>query len=265
MAQSSTVEIYLIIAVGIIGMLLLAGFLILFVIIYQKRMLKEQLDRQELERTLQQRILQATLESQEAERRNLAGHLHDSIGGMLSAVRVGLAGMARHLDTPEKMIGPKEMLDETIELVRGMSRELLPPTLEKFGLQAAVRDLAEKFQLTSQIQIAVLQMGSSVTLGSKREVMVFRIAQELLNNAIKHSKATYIEIIFNFQNQLILTVEDNGVGIDPMKFELQDGKGLGLYNVRSRVQLLGATLKLEEKERPGSKIIISIPYDEIKA
>jgi two-component system, NarL family, sensor kinase len=261
MASSSSVEIYLIIASSIIGMLLLAGFLILFVILYQKRMLREQLHRQDLERTLQQKILQATLESQEAERRKVAGDLHDSIGGMLSAIRVGLAGLARQLPEPQKMDPSKQMLDETIESVRRISRDLMPSTLEKFGLQPAVRELAERLQATSRIQISVVEIGQNKPMEKQRELMIFRIAQELLNNAIKHAKATYIELLFQYEEMMILSVEDNGIGISQEQFAASGIRSLGLYNVQSRVQLLNATLDIDQKTE-GCKFIVRVPYNE---
>src|SRR5882757_6033756 len=97
MAESSEYQIALLIAVGTVGMLLLAIAIVLFMVFYQKRMIQEQVKRQKLEIDYQQKMMQATLESQESERRKLAGELHDSIGGMLSAIRMGISTLGRTL------------------------------------------------------------------------------------------------------------------------------------------------------------------------
>ncbi len=91
----------LIFSLATVAMLLLAGFIILFVVFYQKKMIQEQLKRQKLELDFQQKMMEATLESEENERRRLAGDLHDSVGGMLSTIRVGLTTIAKRLPDPQ--------------------------------------------------------------------------------------------------------------------------------------------------------------------
>lgn len=250
------------IAVGTGGMLILAGAIVLFVTFYQKRMVEARLKQQVLESQFQQKVLEATLDSQESERSRVAGDLHDSIGGMLSAVRVGLSAIGRQLDNTHLLDAQKQMLDDTIESVRKISRELMPATLEKFGLITAVRELCEKMQATTQIQIGVMELGETRPIENRRQLMVYRITQELLNNAFKHSKATYIEVVFNFKENLYLIVEDNGIGLDPKHMEESGRKSLGLFNIQSRVQLLSATVSIDRDKRDGSKITVSIPYEQ---
>ena len=254
-------NIVLLIALGTAATLFMAIAIVLFVVFYQKRMLNEQLRRQELEKTVQQQILQATLESQEAERRKVAADLHDSIGGMLSAIRVGVSRLGALLPEPQKMEASKQMLDDTIDAVRQISRDLMPATLEKFGLGTAVRELAERLQATAHIQIGVVEMGtrSTTLLSRSHELMLFRIVQELLNNAIKHAQATYIEVVLTYGETVQLTVEDNGVGISREQRARSGLGSLGLFNVESRLQLLGATLHIDEEKSDGSKITVTLP------
>src|SRR5687768_3477261 len=143
------IQIYLIIAVAIVAMLVMSGAIILFVVFYQKRMIKEQLKRQALEFEYQQKMMQAELESQESERRKLAADLHDSIGGMLSTIRVGMSTVAKGLPNPHSIDETKRMLDDTISSVRRISRDLMPSTLEKFGLTYAIKELCERFEQTA--------------------------------------------------------------------------------------------------------------------
>ena len=255
-------QVFLLIAIGTGAMLILAGSIVLFVTIYQKRMAEARLKQQVLESQFQQKILEATLDSQESERSRVAGDLHDSIGGMLSAVRVGLSAIGRQMQDTHILDAQKQMLDDTIESVRKISRELMPATLEKFGLIPAVRELCEKMQATTKIQIGIMELGETRQIDNRRQLMVYRITQELLNNAFKHSKATYIEIVFDFRENLYLIVEDNGVGINSRHVQEAGRKSLGLFNIQSRVQLLSATLTIDPDKKDGSKIIVSVPYEQ---
>src|SRR5690349_19656584 len=137
MDRSPEYQIALLISIGTVGMLLLAIAIISFMVFYQKKMISEQLKRKQLEFEHQQRMMQAELESQENERRRLAADLHDSIGGMLSAIRVGISTISKQ--APELNIEQtKSMLDDTISSVRRISRDLMPSTLERFGLIHAI-------------------------------------------------------------------------------------------------------------------------------
>lgn len=251
------------IALAIVTVMGMAGAIIIFVVFYQKRMIKEQMKRQVLEFEYQQKMLQAELESQETERRRLAGDLHDSIGGMLSTIRVGLSTMARMLPDPQTMEQTKQMLDDTITSVRRISRDLMPSTLEKFGLGHALKELCERFQATSRISIQFHIIGNFEGLDKTRELMIFRIVQELLNNAIKHAQASEIIVTLEVDGWLSIIVEDNGIGFDPEAFkkDMQSGRGLGLFNIENRARLLGAKLQYGKDQKPGSKTILTIPVE----
>lgn len=255
-------EFLLMFAVASIGMLMLAGAIVLFVVFYQKRMLQEQFKRQAMEFDYQQKMMQAELESQESERRKLAADLHDSIGGMLSTIRVGITTMAKTMPNPQSIDETKKMLDDTIASVRRISRDLMPSTLEKFGLTYAIKELCERFHQTSRIPIYFSENGEIPKLDAQRELMIFRIAQELLNNAIKHSQATVIDVKTSMSNsQIIVSVEDNGIGFDAefYKSDAAGNKGLGLYNIENRARLLGGEISFENAHSKGSKTTLIAP------
>jgi len=253
--------------VAIVAMLIMAGAIVLFVVFYQKRMIQEQLKRQIMEFDYQQKMMQAELESQESERRRLAADLHDSIGGMLSTIRVGITTIGRALPDPRSIDETKQMLDDTITSVRRISRDLLPSTLEKFGFVHAIRELCERFQGTSKINIQFSENGEIPALESQRELMVFRIVQELLNNAVKHAQASLIEVKIELNDQLHISVEDNGVGFnaEEQKNDKQSGKGLGLFNIENRTRLLGGLLEFEKGRSNGSKTTLTLPMAHEKA
>jgi two-component system, NarL family, sensor kinase len=242
-------------------MLLLAFSIIIFVIFYQKRILSEQLKRQQLEVEYQQKMLQAALESQEKERSRLASDLHDSVGAMLSTIRLTLhpvvkAGNGQPLDQT------KQLLDETIETVRRISRDLLPAGLEKFGLTHAIQELCERINSSDIVTVQFSENGNVIEMDKKREVLVYRIIQEMLNNAIRHSKASLLKIQLMWTDTLQLVIQDNGEGFDYEGFKTRQASskaGLGLYSIETRVQLLGAKLKYDTVFPSGSQFTVKIP------
>lgn len=261
MDGSSEYQIALLIAIGTVGMLVLAIAIVLFMVFYQKRMIQEQVKRQKLEIDYQQKMMQATLESQESERRKLASQLHDSIGGMLSTIRMGISTIGKSLPD-QKIVDPtKQMLDDTISSVRQISRDLMPSTLDKFGLAQALKELCELVQNTSLITIHFFEQSAPHTIDKNNELMIFRIVQELLNNAIKHSHAKEIKVSMNIANDLSIIVEDDGVGfsIDEQKTDKRLGKGLGLYSIENRASLLNAKLEFDKERKKGSMITLTIP------
>ena len=143
----------------------------------------------------------------------------------------------------------------------------MPSTLEKFGLTHALRELCERFQDTSKITIQFFQHEDFKTLDKTRELMIFRVVQELLNNAIKHSQATEITVSLSAIENVQVSVEDNGIGFDAEAFkkDTTSGKGLGLFNIENRTRLLGAKLEYEKGRRQGSKTIITLPKIHEKA
>jgi signal transduction histidine kinase len=261
MDQSQSTQVYLIIAIAIVTMLIMAGAIIIFVVFYQKKMIHEQMKRQALEFEYQQKMLEAELQSQESERRRLAADLHDSIGGMLSAIRVGITTIAKQLTVPQHVDQTKQMLDDTISSVRRISRDLMPATLEKFGLVHALTELCERFQSTSGISIQFSEEGNYNPLDKNRELMIFRIVQELLNNAIKHANASQIDVLLKEEENLLVIVKDNGVGFDARGIinDRNSGKGLGLFNIQNRAQLLKGKLEYDSEIKQGSKTTLTLP------
>lgn len=257
----------IIFSLATVAMLVLAGVIILFVVFYQKKMIEEQLKRQQLELDFQQKMMEATLESEENERRRLAGDLHDSVGGMLSTIRVGLTTIAKRLPDPQVIEQSKQMLDDTLISVRRISLDLMPSTLEKFGLIPALREACERFQATALMPITLVEHGEIKFIDTKRALKIFRIVQELINNAVKHAQASVIKVSVWSEEQLKIIVEDDGIGFDPSAkhSRTQNGSGLGLYNMENRARLLNATLDFDTQIKPGSKITLIVPYEAIES
>ena len=142
----------------------------------------------------------------------------------------------------------------------------MPSTLEKFGLAQAVKEMCERFQSTAALPITYIEEGELNAISKKRELMIFRIIQELINNALKHSHASQINVnFFGEEKNLTIIVEDNGIGfnVEEHKNDKRSGKGLGLYNIENRTRLVNADVEFNSATNRGSRIVLTIPYEKI--
>ena len=230
--------------------MLMAFSVVFFVLLYRRRVLENQLKMQELETRHQEDMLSETLKSQEEERNRLGTELHDSVGAMLSSIKVNLqvAKRKHELEDLTPLLGH---LDETISQVRGISHQMMPIILRKYGLKRAIEDLFEKVE-SPNLSLCIKNWNDP-ELSPEDSLMLYRIIQELLNNSLKHSHATAIS--FSIQADLantIMTYTDNGVGF-PSDM-LSQSEGMGLLNIRNRAQAIGAKPHFSNAESGGATV-----------
>jgi signal transduction histidine kinase len=245
-----------------------AGILLFFMsfIFFQRKINRNKLLLKEKEAIYQKEVLYATINSQEIERKRIARDLHDEVGAMLATIKLNLGSVniqLRQNGFEDDIVAPaRNLVDNTIDNVRSISKNLLPPTIEEFGLAHALSDLAEKVQRASGIKIEMDIDLSVPRLEVERELAIYRIIQEMLNNALKHSSATIFTIeLKGVGNTLILNFSDNGVGFDMNVIKSsKTGKiGLGLKNIESRAGAAGAHSKLYSAVGKGTKLELQIP------
>lgn len=204
----------------------------------------------------------ARLEGQETERERIAKELHDHIGGMLSVVKYNFTSLNERIDevqreNREQFNKTAQLLDNTCDEVRKLAHELHSGFIAKFGLKAQLESYAEKLQ-TPDMEVELSTHGLKKRLPPKLEVHVFRIIQELVSNALKHAKASFLSIQVNrFENELNIMVEDDGVGFDLEKVALKSG--MGLTNLRGRVNELEGSMDIDSEIGRGTIVTIKIP------
>lgn len=257
------------ILVGTFILLSMGMALIVFVIIFQQRQLKyriaQQLEIQKLQEEMQRKLLENSLQVQEEVRRTVAKNLHDEVGAMLSATKMGFNMLTRKIkddaDTYEQFGKAKALLEDSISSVRRISKELLPSTLEKFGLVPATEDFFQKITSSSIIQIEFeSNLNPDERLNGNKELMLFRIIQELTNNALKHAEASNLTIRLNKDlKQIELDFVDNGKGFDVLAVEKNPSSGLGLNNIKSRVSVVKGDYSLVSKPNEGTIFKIRVP------
>lgn len=205
--------------------------------------------RQELERLQTEKefaALQALFAGQEQERRRVANDLHDSLGGILYALRLRLPG-----DAPEKI---RQLADTAIAENRRISQALLPPALARVGLVAALREWQPQFEQTFGLPARLYLPAEEPALPDETAVSLFRIAQELLTNAAKHAQATLVTMHLSVSgSHIILRVQDDGAGFNPATLPESAFK-----TVRSRVRLLGGTLAVGSTPGGGTTLVVEI-------
>jgi PAS domain S-box-containing protein len=233
------------------------------------RQLNLTLEKQVAERTRQaearskqlQVLAVELIEAEERERRRVADHLHDDLQQILAAARMQLETVCQ--SQPEEPILPnvKRLLEESIEKSRRLSHQLSPPVLQHANLVAAlewiVRYYGEQFGLHVELEAQKAQQSESPTL----KVFLFRAAQELLFNVVKHGGVKSARVVLSSNNGcLVLTVSDHGRGLNP---EILDSaavpSGLGLLSLRERARHIGGDLTIESAPASGSRFTLTVP------
>ncbi len=184
---------------------------------------------------------EAVIKGQEEERGRLAKDLHDGLGGLLSGVKFSLTNMKSNvvLDAQSALVFERslDMLDNSISELRRVAHNMMPEVLVKFGLQEALKSYCDSIEQSGVFKVDFQSVGQEVRLSSNTEIILYRVVQELLNNASKYAKASTVLVQLAFhENEISITVEDNGAGFDIAK--TQHSTGAGWTNIRSRVEYL---------------------------
>src|SRR5690606_12208140 len=210
-----------------------------------------------LEHREQERQFRSILEGQEKERNRIARDLHDGLGGMLAGVKLKLSSiLSQTAAIPAGMQDVVRQLDQSSHELRRVARNMMPVSLLAMGLAPALADLCKMMEtVESKITFQAIDMKGKYP--DHLSVSIYRIVQELLANAVKHSGAERILVqCMDVDHRLYITVEDNGVGFDRGE---AGKKGLGLTNVKSRVSVLRGTLEIIASPGEGAVFNIEVP------
>jgi len=206
----------------------------------------------ELEQEKQITATQSLLEGETTERARLSRDLHDGLGGMLSVAKLKITSMKGNMTIPEESVASLnsaiDLLDTSIKELRRVAHNLMPESLMKYGLNAALSDFC-----LSTDKVKYHFFGIDRRPDEKTEIATYRIVNEVVNNALRHSEAENINVqLLIDESRLHVTVEDDGKGFDASIVE--DGGGNGLKNIRSRVTSLGGTLEIFSEPGKGTEV-----------
>jgi PAS domain S-box-containing protein len=215
-----------------------------------------------IQKETQNIVLKAIIETEEKERIRFAKDIHDSLGQQLSAIKFYIAASADSIEDPkQKQILLKAnaaLLDVQADM-RNICFNIMPKSLEMFGLVRAVEELCSKNELLKNIKISIKELTGFPKLPVHQGFALFRIIQEFINNALKHSKADTLKIEFAVKKRMaLITLADNGVGFDMAKLR---SKGMGLNNVKSRIRPYHGEVNIISRPGKGTRYEISIPIE----
>jgi two-component system, NarL family, sensor kinase len=237
---------------GTIGMLALTIGLVVFIIFHQRKVIRYQTRLQKLEQNQQKMLLNASIRMQEEERQRIAADLHDDAGPLLATARLYLNENLVNLDKAtqlQSIYSAKQIIDDTIQLIRNISHSLLPPTLKNFGLESAVNDLFQKISGSGSMNASSRFHDYKERLQTETELIIFRVIQELVNNILKHSNASFIHLTQNTSgNKFFIRLHHDGRGLTQADFEKlnKSNVGLGLKNIQSRLKVLHGKIFFEK-------------------
>ncbi len=237
---------------GAVGMYSILAYTVrIFANVYRKR--TEALKRREEEL---EDLSQKLLSTAEEERRRISRKLHDEVGQDLTAVKLNLNLLKKHVDK-EKLEETQILVNEVLKKIRDLSHRLRPSILDNLGLTQALNWLVSRFAETAGIKVK-LRSSLKDGIGPQKEILLYRIVQEALNNVRKHAQARSVEIEIYKVGQLIkLTITDDGRGFDAQK--AFQNAGLGLASIKEQVKACGGDFNLHSEEGGGTKIQIAIP------
>lgn len=239
---------------ALLFMAIVSVVIIVFIIKSRQKIFSKELEKKDLAIQFQKEVLQATILTQEAERQRIAKDLHDEISSNLNVVSLHLHSLksikkteTEKYDIIDTTIG---LNNKVIETSRSIAHNLLPPVLEKFGLHTALEELVLDYVNTKSVTINYENKLNFFKTSSEKQLQIFRIIQELINNSIKHGKAKQISIQFeNQNNKPFCNYKDNGMGLDTLN--LKKSKGLGMQNIESRIEFLNGKFSIQSENEKG--------------
>ena len=209
---------------------------------FQKNLFRQQLEREELRSKHQKELLQSNIEVQESERKRIAKDLHDELGATLSIAKMHLMRLEQMYPSIESkgmsIENVRTIIESSIASVRQISHHLMPNQLETFGLLRSLESLVDQINESGQVEINLNLPADSTKLSWEKELGLYRIFMELIQNTLKHSKAKYVEINYREKdNSVLVDYKDDGVGLPKEMVH-----GLGLKSMEARIKAIGGTI-----------------------
>lgn|SRR3989338_741104 len=247
-----------VIILGTAAMLFLAVVIVVFIIIYQRRMFAKQNQINQLKIETQQKLIKAEIDTKEREQLRISQELHDDIGASLSSMRFILNGIDMSIEGVPELA---DSLAKTTQRVRQISNDLQPHVLFELGMPEAIKNYIERLRLVSiKFTFTFDTEDYTKILQNDEQLAVFRVMQELINNIMKHADAKNVWIDLKRTSDLMtIVIKDDGNGIIPEPDSKRSPDSLGLKNIQSRMEYVKGTIDREPNADKGSHVTLQIP------
>ena len=257
-------EVYVVIVVGVALALLLVGFIVTILFLYQKRQHRQEQELVRLRDEYHNELLQSQLEIKEATFKTIAQELHDNIGQMLSVVKFSLATLSLKKDHPdfETVHESREMLNKAIFDLSDITKSMHTDRITKIGLVEAIK---YELQMLKKMKLFETSFDSSEEhfhFDEQKEIFLFRMFQEIMNNTIKHAKAKLVQVKIECpdEHRFRMIIRDDGVGFNVTEKQLttSSSAGVGLKSIINRAKLIGGSVRIDSAPGKGSSFTVEL-------
>jgi signal transduction histidine kinase len=269
MQQTFSEETYITIILSTTLLLLFGGFIVFYFFHQQKKRFQHEHEVSSLRESFNQSILQSKLEMQELTLDHISKELHANFSHLVSLININLAAaMPGSEGTIKKhIVEAKELAKQLMADLKTLSVSLNSDHMMKVGFKKALEKELSRLEKTGKYHITYYSSEDVARLPPEKEIILFRLCQEILNNIVRHSKATAVAVsLVRDLNCLLLTIEDNGIGFDPdiAREKSIEKSSTGLMNIAGRAKLVHADLTLESRPGKGTNVKVIVPLSEEK-
>lgn len=244
-------------------MLLMAVGILVFVLKYQRQMFRHELEVNKLEEQKEKELLTAYMSGEEEERQRIAAELHDDVACTLASIKLLLSAAQENSEEAAELTQmSKQLLDESLDQVRGISHRLQPSFLVQARLEGAITNLFNRLHKSGKIDAQMVVANTIPLMPDNFELTLFRVTQEIVNNLLKHAGplAMRLELVLK-EGTIRIQIVHNGDGLDQNTFEdlAYNGSTVGLKNMLSRIKQIGGNIFFEKSTGRDWLITISAP------
>lgn len=250
---------------GTVVLIIVLCFLISFFISYKSRQEKHQMEVQAMKEKYDQEMLRTQLEIKEQTLKNISEEIHDNVGQILSLAILNLSAIEL-ADTEKaalKIESVTNLVKKSVSDLRDLSKALDPDNISNVGLASIIRFELEMLEKTGMYRTTYRVSGTEHRFHSAREIVIYRIVQESLNNIMKHAGASEVEVKLIFSDdRLVIGIRDDGKGFDLSRLDKGNVRqnGAGIRNMKNRALLIGAELEVKSVPLKGTQIQMAIPF-----
>ncbi|GAO42950.1 sensor histidine kinase [Flavihumibacter petaseus] len=265
MKRVSEFEIIYTLSAAVIMMLALSGFILYFILSGQRRRLKQKIEQDLLKQSYEKEVLTTQIESRDQTLRDVSQEIHDNMGQILSVARINLNILENELKDHsqlKRIQDTNNLVGDVIRYIRMLSKGMNSDMLSSYGLRESIRFELQRIEQSAMITCRFITEGEDFVIDAKKEIVIYRMIQEILNNILKHAAASEIDLsmIYTADN-FCITIMDNGKGFDPREAEKRSisESGSGLKNLQKRAALVGARITINSVPGTGTSITINLP------
>jgi signal transduction histidine kinase len=265
--HTQNTEIYFAIVIAVILGLLLVGFIVTILFFYQRRQHRQEQELVRMKDTYEREALRSQLEIQESTMKTIAQELHDNIGQMLSVVKLSLSVLPLEKEHPalEMVQHSQQVLNKAIFDLSDLTKSMHTERVMEVGLADSIEMELASIKRAGILRVDFSVTGEEVRFSGQKSIFLFRMFQEMMNNILKHSKATNVTVslIYSADDIFIMEIDDNGKGFNvEEKRQNASASGVGLKSIFNRAQLIGADMNIKSEPGKGTQIIVELPYQD---